>query len=67
MRILGDSTAFALKSEGLLREALAKAGVSVPVKVDLELHKYLDNRGEKKLKANPAFEFKDPTGVQYRF
>ncbi len=67
MRILGDSTAFALKSEGLLREALAKAGVDVPVKVDLELHKYLDNRGEKKLKANPAFEFKDPTGVQYQF
>jgi nitrite reductase (cytochrome c-552) len=67
MRILGDSTAFALKAEGLLRQALAKAGVSVPVKVDLELHKYLDNRGEKKLKANPNFEFKDPTGVQYKF
>jgi formate-dependent nitrite reductase cytochrome c552 subunit len=47
MRILGDSTAFALKAEGLLRQALTKARVSVPVKVDLELHKYLDNRGEK--------------------
>ncbi len=67
MRILGDSTAFAFKAEGLLRQALAKAGVNVPVKVDLELHKYLDNRGGKKLKGNPNFEFKDPTGVQYKF
>ena len=66
MRILGDATAFAMKAEGVLRQALAKAGVDVPVKVDLELHKYLDGRGEKKLKGNPAFEFKDPSGVQYR-
>ncbi|HXY55825.1 MAG TPA: ammonia-forming cytochrome c nitrite reductase subunit c552 [Nitrospirota bacterium] len=66
MRILGDATAFAMKAEGVLRQALAKAGVDVPVKVDLELHKYLDSRGEKKLKGNPAFEFKDPSGVQYR-
>ncbi len=66
MRILGDSTAFAMRAEGLLRQALAKAGVDVPVKIDLELQKYLDNRGEKKLKAKPAFEFKDPTGIQYK-
>jgi nitrite reductase (cytochrome c-552) len=66
MRILGDATAFAMKSEAILRQAMAKAGVDVPVKVDLELHKYLDSRGEKKLKANPNFEFKDPTGVQYK-
>jgi nitrite reductase (cytochrome c-552) len=64
MRILGDSVAFAGKAEGLLRQALAKAGVDVPLKVDLELNKYLDARGEKKLKGNPAFEFKDPSGVQ---
>ncbi len=64
MRILGDATAFAMKAEGILRQALAKAGVDVPVKVDLELHKYLDDRGSKKLKGNPAFEFKDPTGIQ---
>ena len=55
-----------MRAEGLLRQALAKAGVDVPVKVDLELHKYLDNRGETKLKANPAFELKDPTGIQYK-
>jgi len=35
------------------------------VKVDLELHKYLDSRGEKNLKGNPNYEFKDPTAVQY--
>jgi len=66
MRILGDAAAFATKAEGLLRQALAKAGVDVPVKVDLELYKYLGNRCEKKLKGNPNFEFKGPTGVHYK-
>jgi nitrite reductase (cytochrome c-552) len=47
-----------------LRQALTKAGVDVPIKVNLELKKYLDERGEKKLKGNPAFEFKDPMGFQ---
>jgi nitrite reductase (cytochrome c-552) len=67
LRNLGDSTAFAGKAEGLLRQALAKSGVDVPIKVDLELKKYLDNRGEKKLMGHPEFELKDPTGVQQRF
>lgn len=67
MRVLGDSVAFASKAEGLLRQALAKAGVDVPLKVDLELAKYLDNRGEKHLMGNPAFEIKDPTHVQDQF
>jgi len=67
MRVLGDAVAFAERAEGLLRQALAKAGVDVPLKVNLELNKYLDNRGEKKLKGNPKFEFKDPTGVQEMF
>lgn len=67
MRNLGDATAFAGKAEGLLRQALTKAGVNVPIKVDLELRKYLDNRGEKKLMGNPAFEIKDPSNVQERF
>ncbi len=66
-RILSDSTAFAGKAEGLLRQALAKAGVNVPVKVDLELKKYLDDRGKKKLRSNPAFEIKDPLGLQEKF
>ena len=67
MRNLGDATAFAGKAEGLLRQALAKAGVNVPIKVDLELKKYLDNRGEKKLMGNPAFEIKDPMYLQEKF
>jgi nitrite reductase (cytochrome c-552) len=67
LRNLGDSVAFAGKAEGLLRQALAKAGVDVPIKVDLELDKYLANRGEKKLARNPAVEVKDPTQVQARF
>jgi nitrite reductase (cytochrome c-552) len=67
MRILGDATAYATKAEALLRQALAQAGVSVPIKVDLELNKYLDARGQKKLMFNPAYEFKDPTGVQVEF
>ena len=67
LRILGDATAFATKAEALLRQALAQAGVNVPLKVDLELNKYLDNRGQKKLKFRPEQEFKDPTGVQINF
>ncbi len=64
MRILGDSIAFAVKSEAYLRQALAKAGVDVPLRVDLELRKYLDERGEKKIKEMPELEFKDPMGIQ---
>jgi nitrite reductase (cytochrome c-552) len=67
LRVLGDSLAFAGKSEALLRQALAKAGVDLPVKIDLEMNKYIEGRGEKKLKFNPAMEIKDPFGVQERF
>jgi nitrite reductase (cytochrome c-552) len=63
-RNLGDATAFAGKAEGLLRQALAKAGVDVPIMVNLELNKYLDERGKKKLKFSSDVEFKDPFGVQ---
>ena len=67
LRILGDATAFATKAEALLRQALAQVGENVPIKVDLELSKYLDSRGQKKLKFKPEQEFKDPTGVQVEF
>ncbi len=63
-RNLGDAIAFAGKAEALLRQALAKAGVDVPLKVNLELNKYLDERGKKKLKFDPKFEIKDPYGIQ---
>lgn len=64
LRILGDATAFAVKAEALLRQALTKAGVDVPLIVKLDLNKYLEGRGEKKLKFNSKFEFKDPFGVE---
>ena len=64
MRILGDAMMFAGKADGLLRQALTKAGVEVPVKVDLELAKYTNNRGAKKLMFKPEQELKDPYGPQ---
>ncbi len=64
MRVLGDAVSFAGKSEALLRQALAQAGVSVPAKVDLELPKYLNDRGEKHLNFDMSVEFKDPYGNQ---
>lgn len=67
LRILGDAIAFAVKSEAYLRQLLTKAGVDVPIKVDLEIMKYVDERGEKKLKFDPSLEFKDPMGIQERF
>ena len=67
LRVLGDVVAFAGSAEALLRQALAKAGVDVPIKVDLEMKKYLESRGEKKLTFKPSMEIKDPFGVQDRF
>ena len=65
-RILGDAVAFAEKSEALLRQALTKAGVDVPMVVDLELRKYLDGRGKKKLNFDPKVLVKDPYGTTDR-
>ncbi|MHB1011807.1 MAG: ammonia-forming cytochrome c nitrite reductase subunit c552 [Desulfobacteria bacterium] len=65
-RNLGDAVAFAGKAEALLRQALTKAGVNVPMVVNLELNKYVDSRGEKKLKFQKGFEFKDPYGIEDR-
>ncbi len=65
-RILGDAVAFSGKAEGLLRQAMAKAGIDTPVTVNLELEKYLDARGKKKLPFDRKVEFKDPYGVQDR-
>jgi nitrite reductase (cytochrome c-552) len=65
-RNLGDAVAFAEMSEGLLRQALAKAGVDTPITVNLELEKYLDGRGKKKLAFDKKVEFKDPYGIQER-
>jgi nitrite reductase (cytochrome c-552) len=67
LRILGDSIAFGSRAEAYLRQALTKAGVDVPLKVDLEIMKYVDQRGSKKLKFEPKLEFKDPFGLQDKF
>lgn len=48
MRILGDSVVFATKAEALLKQAITKVGVDVPLEVNLELTKYLDEKGKKK-------------------
>jgi nitrite reductase (cytochrome c-552) len=63
MRILGDATMHAVKAEAFLRQALTKAGIDVPVTIDLEIHKYADNRGEKKLMMISDQELKDPYAV----
>ncbi|UFS72876.1 ammonia-forming cytochrome c nitrite reductase subunit c552 [Geomonas sp. RF6] len=60
LRILTDAAGHSGKAEALLRQALTKAGVEVPIKVDLELAKYLNNRGAKKLMFRPQDEIKDP-------
>jgi nitrite reductase (cytochrome c-552) len=63
-RICGDAVAMAAKAEGLLRQALAQAGVSVPADINMELAKYVNERGVKKLKFRPELEFKDPYNNQ---
>ncbi len=67
LRILADSIAFGSRAEAYLRQALGEAGVHVPLKVDLEILKYVDQRGEQKLRFDPQLEFKDPYGLQERF
>lgn len=64
LRITGDANSHAGKAEALLRQALTKAGVAVPVKVDLELAKYANNRGVKKLMFRPEHEIKDPLAAK---
>jgi nitrite reductase (cytochrome c-552) len=50
-----------------VHKASAQAGVTVPVKVNLELAKYLNDRGAGKLKFRKELEFPDPSGIQNRF
>ena len=64
LRVLGDAANHSGKAEGLLRQALAQAGVTAPVKVDLQLAKYVNNRGSKKLMFKPEHEIKDPLAAK---
>lgn len=65
-RICGDAVAMAAKSESLLRQILAMADVPVPVDVRLEMARYLNERGVRKLKFRPELELVDPFGNQER-
>lgn len=64
MRILGDAALQAGQADALLRQGLTAAGIAVPIKIDLELSKYTDNRGAKKLMFKPEQELKDPFSVK---
>ncbi len=66
-RILGDSVAFAGKSETLLRQLIAQAGIRLPEKINLDLNRFLSGRGKHKLNFKPDQEFKDPYGTQDYF
>ncbi len=66
-RILADSAAYANRAESLLRQALTGAGVAVPEKINLDLRRYLTNRGKNKRNFMPNQEFKDPFGTQDYF
>jgi nitrite reductase (cytochrome c-552) len=48
-RVLTDSAKYAAVADAQLRTMLTQAGVTVPAQVDLELPKYLNNRGTKRL------------------
>lgn len=60
MRVLGDAAKFAATADAQVRQLLAGAGVSVPEKIDLELAKYTNNRGARKIMFKPEHEIKAP-------
>jgi len=60
MRVLVDAARYAAAAEVQLRQLLAQAGEQVPEKIDLELAKYTNNRGAKKLMFKPEQEIKAP-------
>jgi len=60
MRVLNDAARHAAAADGQLRQLLAQAGEKVPKDVDLELRKYTEDRGSKKLKFKPEHEIKPP-------
>ncbi|MDW7645395.1 MAG: ammonia-forming cytochrome c nitrite reductase subunit c552 [Desulfuromonadales bacterium] len=59
-RILADAAGHAAAADRLLRQALDRAGLVVPARIDLELEKYLNHRGEKDRMFRPEHEIKDP-------
>ena len=67
IRIMGDAIAYASQSEKLLRQMLASKGIDPGENIKLELAKYLNNRGKKKLMFKADQEFRDPFGLQEEF
>jgi len=61
-RVLMDAAKYAAAADGELRQLLAQAGQNVPEVIDLELSKYTNYRGSKKLMFKPEREIKSPTG-----
>ena len=59
-RVLNDATRYAASADAQLRQLLAQAGEKVPEKIDLELSKYTNMRGSKKLMFRPEHEIKSP-------
>ena len=66
-RILGDVLAYANKAETLLRQTLTTQKVKIPEFVNLELDRYINKRGSKKLNFIKNQELKDPYGTQKVF
>ncbi|MBW4055660.1 MAG: ammonia-forming cytochrome c nitrite reductase subunit c552 [Proteobacteria bacterium] len=60
MRVLNDAAKYAASTDAQLRKLLAQAGEKVPEKIDLELSKYTNNRGAKKIMFRPEHEIKSP-------
>ncbi|MDA8412225.1 MAG: ammonia-forming cytochrome c nitrite reductase subunit c552 [Desulfobacteraceae bacterium] len=60
MRVLNDAAKYAASADVELRKLLAQAGEKVPEKIDLELSKYTNNRGAKKIMFRPEHEIKSP-------
>lgn len=67
MRILGDAISFASKSESYLRQIASNIGLKLEDKIDLELEKYLNNKGDKKLNFDRSVEFKDSFKIQEHY
>jgi nitrite reductase (cytochrome c-552) len=65
-RICSDAVAFASSAQSLLRQLMTKAGLEVPAHIPLELTRYLNDRGVRKLPFRADLEFKDPFGIQDR-
>lgn len=60
MRVLNDALKYAASADAKLRKLLEQAGEKVPEKIDLELSKYTNNRGAKKIMFKPEHEIKSP-------